>query len=114
MRISDWSSDVCSSDLGEAMQVAVQSKLQVNTQPCPLVVDLDGTLIKGDLLVECLISAFNDRPRTILSSFLRTGWNKAALKAELAHSRSEEHTYELQSVMRISYAVFCFKKNKTH
>ncbi|KEY97790.1 UbiA family prenyltransferase [Sphingobium indicum] len=68
------------------MQVAVQSKLQVNTQPCPLVVDLDGTLIKGDLLVECLISAFNDRPRTILSSFLRTGWNKAAIKAELAHS----------------------------
>src|SRR3546814_10726652 len=68
------------------MQVAVQSKLQVNTQPCPLVVDLDGTLINGDLLVECLISAFNDRPRTILSSFLRTGWNKAAITAELAHS----------------------------
>src|SRR3546814_5075716 len=28
--------------------------------------------------------------------------------------RSEEHTYELQSLMRISYAVFCFKQNKTH
>src|SRR3546814_9081484 len=28
--------------------------------------------------------------------------------------RSEEHTSELQSLMRISYAVFCFKKNKTH
>src|SRR3546814_8265801 len=28
--------------------------------------------------------------------------------------RSEEHTYELQSLMRISYAVFCLKKNKTH
>src|SRR3546814_4180649 len=29
-------------------------------------------------------------------------------------TRSEEHTSELQSLMRISYAVFCLKKNKTH
>src|SRR3546814_9733629 len=32
----------------------------------------------------------------------------------LARDRSEEHTSELQSLMRISYAVFCLKKNKTH
>src|SRR3546814_3108741 len=36
----------------------------------------------------------------------------ANLRAEL--SRSEEHTSELQSLMRISYAVFCLKKKKTH
>src|SRR3546814_6239141 len=35
----------------------------------------------------------------------------AALSRETTHSRSEEHTSELQSLMRISYAVFCFKKN---
>src|SRR3546814_7495299 len=32
----------------------------------------------------------------------------------LIHARSEEHTSELQSLMRISYAVFCLKKNHTH
>src|SRR3546814_4466033 len=33
---------------------------------------------------------------------------------EYSDERSEEHTSELQSLMRISYAVFCLKKNKTH
>src|SRR3546814_8206096 len=37
---------------------------------------------------------------------------KAAVKA-LSNGRSEEHTSELQSLMRISYAVFCLKKKKT-
>src|SRR3546814_2187911 len=51
-------------------------------------------------------------------------WRKAALKAgrpdwyggadEGSRIRSEEHTSELQSLMRISYAVFCFKKKQTH
>src|SRR3546814_4566488 len=35
-------------------------------------------------------------------------------RARLAVARSEEHTSELQSLMRISYAVFCLKKKKTH
>src|SRR3546814_5278044 len=33
---------------------------------------------------------------------------------QIDHARSEEHTSELQSLMRISYAVFCLKKKKTH
>src|SRR3546814_1606221 len=37
-----------------------------------------------------------------------------AIAAKLAHPRSEEHTSELQSLMRISYAVFCLNKKKTH
>src|SRR3546814_1262776 len=37
----------------------------------------------------------------------------AAHRARLAHRRSEEHTSELQSLMRISYAVFCLKKKNT-
>src|SRR3546814_1456037 len=101
MRISDWSSDVCSSDLarggGDAdppqpcgalgrdrvMEAAFDAvaagaqeiRLTVNGKPVALVVD----------------------PRERLSEALR-------------HERSEEHTSELQSLMRISYAFFCLKK----
>src|SRR3546814_2061994 len=40
--------------------------------------------------------------------------NSPAQKLDLIYGRSEEHTSELQSLMRISYAVFCLKKKKTH
>src|SRR3546814_7909496 len=42
------------------------------------------------------------------------GWNSGMLDIEMIHrvERSEEHTSELQSLMRISYAVFCLKKKK--
>src|SRR3546814_3995655 len=42
-----------------------------------------------------------------------SGYDISSLAAEDAPSRSEEHTSELQSLMRISYAVFCLKKKKT-
>src|SRR3546814_7845022 len=38
----------------------------------------------------------------------------ASMATLIVHSRSEEHTSELQSLMRISYAVFCLKKNSPH
>src|SRR3546814_9920646 len=38
----------------------------------------------------------------------------SAAPSRSASQRSEEHTSELQSLMRISYAVFCLKKNKTY
>src|SRR3546814_5762468 len=41
------------------------------------------------------------------------GWRRAGIRFSSAESRSEEHTSELQSLMRISYAVFCLKK-KNH
>src|SRR3546814_9421406 len=44
-----------------------------------------------------------------MDSFMRNAWN---LKPQ-GRDRSEEHTSELQSLMRISYAVFCLKKKKT-
>src|SRR3546814_6646822 len=47
---------------------------------------------------------------TICSEPKRTGWSSGASKVETR--RSEEHTSELQSLMRISYAVFCLKKKK--
>src|SRR3546814_10184730 len=66
----------------------------------------------------------SDEPTTLslLRSMLPNGWSRPSLsrqklsdsQAESVHNRSEEHTSELQSLMRISYAVFCLKKkNKT-
>src|SRR3546814_2618098 len=51
-------------------------------------------------------SATNVRPSRVIAS------DRASEKPPLA-SRSEEHTSELPSLMRISYAVFCLKKKKT-
>src|SRR3546814_7858461 len=42
----------------------------------------------------------------------RRGRNRTRSRHDLGHGRSEEHTSELQSLMRISYAVFCLKKKK--
>src|SRR3546814_10588702 len=44
----------------------------------------------------------------------RAAANAAAFCFEMINQRSEEHTSELQSLMRISYAVFCLKKKKKH
>src|SRR3546814_1488908 len=51
-------------------------------------------------------SVFGQVPRIVFASIA------AFWAGELANSRSEEHTSELQSLMRISYAVFCLKKKK--
>src|SRR3546814_6290774 len=63
-------------------------------------------------------SADKERLRRGLSRTLRRGGIPASGRRQGAHRRSvrrsEEHTSELQSLMRISYAVFCLKKNKTH
>src|SRR3546814_8750000 len=40
-------------------------------------------------------------------------WNGAEIKTQGSPFRSEEHTSELQSLMRISYAVFCLQKKKS-
>src|SRR3546814_10173132 len=86
MRISDWSSDVCSSDLS-TRAFACASSPAMNTS--------------------------NGRPCNEPAA--RT-WENKVLNAltitALAGARSEEHTSELQSLMRISYAVFCLKKKK--
>src|SRR3546814_4421780 len=100
MRISDWSSDVCSSDL-----------LLSPTAPADIityVVDVD--FYSGD---DC----FATEVFTIDAS-TPNGAQHRALDLSLdsiyndPRVRSEEHTSELQSLMRISYAVFCLKKKK--
>src|SRR3546814_1066452 len=96
MRISDWGSDVCSSDLYvKLMRTAWPSSPRWRTGECqPSTFGCDGR--HGEALRRsCRGSHFDLR--------LRRG----------RHSeRSEEHTSELQSLMRISYAVFCLKKKK--
>src|SRR3546814_8137446 len=84
MRISDWSSDVCSSDLDTD-----QIELELLE---PAVDDLDRGLNE--------VSRRDD----IFE------WHVDAAQLCLGDERSEEHTSELQSLMRISYAVFCLHK----
>src|SRR3546814_7604448 len=108
MRISDWSSDVCSSDLGRRSQAALN---YINTTSYrhgkATELDISANLV-GDSsqCSNCRADRYALRSvRSIAAKLpltLMTIWSPAA--------RSEEHTSELQSLMRISYAVFCLKK----
>src|SRR3546814_10731896 len=118
MRISDWSSDVCSSDLhdhrrAENLDIADQivawfRKLLLARKGQPAAAE-DPVALK-----------FVERLGTV--GYERYGFGEQAglagvallcSDADLLVVRSEEHTSELQSLMRISYAVFCLKKKKT-
>src|SRR3546814_4103940 len=63
-----------------------------------------------------LLGPQRDHPREALRRALRAAGvaGPRALRRRVPQPRSEEHTSELQSLMRISYAVFCLKKKKTH
>src|SRR3546814_5960131 len=93
MRISDWSSDVCSSDLrggGNAGFFQSQNGGDGTGGTAEILIDADAasTISLGSAGVFAIGEGGNA-------------------------DRSEEHTSELQSLMRISYAVFCLKKKKT-
>src|SRR3546814_9488409 len=112
MRISDWSSDVCSSDLRAGLKIGDIDLYEVNEafasvplawlkalDADPEKLNINGGAIalghplgaSGAKLMATMIHALNARGK-------RYGM------------RSEEHTSELQSLMRISYDVFCLKK----
>src|SRR3546814_3646727 len=104
MRISDWSSDVCSSDL-----IAVATRLPAlptASNPHPRRPSAPNRVRSGP-------SRRQSPPRW---QHLYVAPTPRPPKAEMARAvlyqpvRSEEHTSELQSLMRISYAVFCLKK----
>src|SRR3546814_8143167 len=105
MRISDWSSDVGSSDLGKhtagARSIAVPAGIAWQaSSPRPL---------------PAILASLNNRflpPRPAWRTIGACLHRQVAMQT--APIRSEEHTSELQSLMRISYAVFCLKKKKTH
>src|SRR3546814_2505294 len=108
MRISDWSSDVCSSDLAVCGGIDVGARRwdtrdHEDDDPHRTAPDgkaympwHDSTMILAGRVGNALADLGNER------------WQRATKR------RSEEHTSELQSLMRISYAVFCLKKQKTN
>src|SRR3546814_4725116 len=112
MRISDWSSDVCSSDLFSAAVVwggyneARDKLLRWETFGTAWDPPIPATMKPLVLLVVVLIAV------QAVTNLIRD-WNKEKEVHDLVE-RSEEHTSELQSLMRISYAVFCLKKKKQH
>src|SRR3546814_7536548 len=116
MRISDWSSDVCSSDLFSSQGMFEGS----HYRRLPAADGPDVAWI------------FDGVPEQVIGDFGLSGGGAAGFELDRAEPalgtppgtvvlasseghgpRSEEHTSELQSLMRISYAVFCLKKKNT-
>src|SRR3546814_1085347 len=134
MRISDWSSDVCSSDLPHVIARRAVDSLRDPRQPAEDVAAANDEaefvprlFRRGDLTRDARHRlgidpegrfAHQDFARQLEKDAFEAGqrhgtWrNDKAGKCEGARTRSEEHTSELQSLMRISYAVFCLKKKK--
>src|SRR3546814_1060377 len=105
LRISVWSSDVCSSDL-EGRGFVGRVVLLEGLFPRP---PRRGLGILGRAVLEevGVLDAVEDG---VQPGQRVLGGAVDRLQAELGEARSEEHTSELQSLMRISYAVFCLKK----
>src|SRR3546814_3884717 len=102
MRISDWSSDVCSSDLG------IDQQLLVGFLQCDGRSGLFGAIGQVAAQID-----FRRRERNRVCGrrdILVARRARDLETADVDAGRSEEHTSELQSLMRISYAVFCLKK----
>src|SRR3546814_4906064 len=101
MRISDWSSDVCSSDL-DADDLRIALWAFPLSQGCS-----DRLLGRAAGADRRCRGAAGARSAT-----LDLGGDRVHRAVGCRGTRSEEHTSELQSLMRISYAVFCLKKKK--
>src|SRR3546814_9541543 len=156
MRISDWSSDVCSSDLGieklsggtwqlviseipygfakgklieQIAQLIADKKLPIledvrdeSAEDLRIVLEPKSRNVDPEVLKESLFRLTDLESRFALNLNVLDATRtpkvmglKQLLTEWLQHQiiRSEEHTSELQSLMRISYAVFCLKKKKT-
>src|SRR3546814_4737761 len=130
MRISDWSSDVCSSDLPRVVvlewgdethpRVAIVGKgvcfdsggLDIKPSSAMLLMkkDMGGAAHALALARLVMASALPVRLHLVIP-IVENAVGSAAFRPG---DRSEEHTSELQSLMRISYAVFCLKKKKQY
>src|SRR3546814_6921276 len=144
MRISDWSSDVCSSDLlarAAALRVAESPTVTYNPLflyggvglgkthlmhaigwhirqrfPERRVVYLSAEKFMYQFIRALRFKdtmAFKEQFRSVdvlMIDDIQFIAGKESTQEEFFHTRSEEHTSELQSLMRISYAVFCLKK----
>src|SRR3546814_4502899 len=116
MRISDWSSDVCSSDLGFVADAEI---FEVGPR---LVAAVGATFLRerrlavGGHIFDPLLPVAR-RHRAHVARDIGIGTELFGVIHELVGSeavRSEKHTSEHPSLMRISYAVFCLKQKKKH
>src|SRR3546814_10697403 len=113
MRISDWSSDVCSSDLrvvisGRAARQAMSEKAPGTPwKAITLSAAAGAFLLASDITCKLSPSRVRRRPgqRQDLGCEASVGQRRRGRESALS-GRSEEHTSELQSLMRHSYAVF--------
>src|SRR3546814_5068605 len=130
MRISDWSSDVCSSDLSlaaavhggatrrESVLAGLEAIAASGGADVVLIHDAARPFIPGEVvarLLQALRASDGAIPvLPVVDTIIRDGVNidrAGMMRVQTPQAfRSEEHTSELQSLMRISYAVFCLKK----
>src|SRR3546814_1638844 len=115
MRISDWSSDVCSSDLCAGIAATGQADRTATMPPVGSISPRWEQPARAMAIIPV-----NANREKVTGNPLGTGVgllihspSTTQLKLHRA-ARSEEHTSELQSLMRISYAVFCLKKKNTN
>src|SRR3546814_9556350 len=104
MRISDWSSDVCSSDLVQSSSSVLRFRSNSQDQ------------LKRNRyyrLVRWMERRLPEQHR-YWHALPAVSLLPPICPVESPSARSEEHTSELQPLMRISYAVFCLKKKKSH
>src|SRR3546814_2634059 len=111
MRISDWSSDVCSSYLfgGQEVQAVDEGRRGRRAEDAGSTRARTAKARQRSARARAradaqLIGITPRRPAHVRYRIFRA--------AAVLSGRSEEHTSELQSLMRISYAVFCLKKKK--
>src|SRR3546814_4009767 len=123
MRISDWSSDVCSSDLAlrKSASATASSPLDDSHRRLRQLWSASRRLRRGHSWMESRrlgLPSSHAKPTSDRISSASGVSRKARPKRSSPPSfkkkdiRSEEHTSELQSLMRISYAVFCLKTKK--
>src|SRR3546814_2086096 len=126
MRISDWSSDVCSSDLRKLFEVGERSIA------CAKVIQCDADTMRVQQFERSLdifrpasqeycfrdfqfqkmrghLGSMQIAQQTF-SKIVLAEFSSSRVQGDMSEVRSEEHTSELQSLMRISYAVFCLQK----
>src|SRR3546814_6730387 len=119
MRISDWSSDVCSSDLCDGTIGAIADALEPKAYSSRAFIREMGRYLaehgkKDNSLVKL---AYEHDVPIFCPAFVDSSAGFGLVKHQVERMkedkpRSEEHTSELQSLMRISYAVFCLKKKQ--
>src|SRR3546814_6613862 len=114
MRISDWSSDVCSSDL-DVDDIPFLQHFRAGNAVADDVIDrgADRLRERRTSAAAAVVQRCRDAVQRADDVLVADAVQLVGGNARFDVGRSEEHTSELQSLMRISYAVFCLKKKTT-